>query len=149
LCAFIVSPLPSYLIVKSEKLSLLNSVVGYVEKDLSNRFNQFDSLIESVDFKKMERYDLTKLCVKKKWMCKSSNFLNQIIKKDLDGFDGSDDEKSSGSKSESSSDKSETESSESKEDEDEDEDDGEVSKFRLAEYGFSKMMKVDKKKIDI
>jgi len=84
--------------------------------------------------------------LKKKWICKSSNFLNQIIKKDLEGFDGSED-KSSESGSASSSDKSETETSESKEEEEGD--DGEVSKFRIAEYGLSKMMKVDKKKTNL
>jgi len=44
----------------------LNGVVNYVEQDLTNRIGEFDSLAESVDFKKVEKEDLTKLYSKKK-----------------------------------------------------------------------------------
>jgi len=54
----------------------------------------------------MDKEDLTKLYAKKKWLQKSSSFLNQIILKDMDD-------------SEEGSDKD----SEDKEEEDEDEDD--------------------------
>jgi len=79
---------------------LLNSIVSYVEKDLNNRVNEFDVLCGSVDFKKMEKEDLTKLYAKKKWLQKSSSFLNQIILKDM-----SDDEESKSSGDKSSDDK--------------------------------------------
>jgi len=47
----------------------------------------------------MEKEDLTKLYAKKKWLQKSSSFLNIIIMKDMD--DDDDDSKSSGSESKS------------------------------------------------
>jgi len=37
--------------------------------------------------KKMEKEDLTKLYAKKKWLQKSTSFLNQIILKDMDDDD--------------------------------------------------------------
>jgi len=43
----------------------LNGVISYVEQDLNNRVKDFDSLIESVNFKKIEKEDLTKLYSKK------------------------------------------------------------------------------------
>jgi hypothetical protein len=46
---------------------LLNGIISYVEKDLNNRVTEFDSLCENVNFKKMEKEDLTKLYAKKKW----------------------------------------------------------------------------------
>jgi len=95
----------------------LNGVLTYVEKDLTNRVGEFDSLIESVDFKKMEKEDLTKMYSKKKWLQKSSTFLNIIIMKDID---------SDGSKS--GSDKSSSEKSEEEEEEDEEEGGG-IPKF--------------------
>jgi len=45
---------------------LLNGVISYVEKDLTNRVSEFEGLCESVDFKKMEKEDLTKIYAKKK-----------------------------------------------------------------------------------
>jgi len=45
---------------------LLNGVISYIEKDLTNRVGEFDTLCESVDFKKMEKEDLTKLYAQKK-----------------------------------------------------------------------------------
>jgi len=66
---------------------LLNGILAYVEKDLSNRMGEFDALCESVNFKKMEKEDLTKLYAKRKWLQKSTSFLNQLILKDMD--DGS------------------------------------------------------------
>jgi len=74
----------------------LNGVISYIEKDLSNRVGEFDNLAESVDFKKMEKDDLTKLYAKKKWLQKSSTFLNQIILKDMEDSD----DKESGSEKE-------------------------------------------------
>jgi len=65
----------------------LSGVIGYIEKDLSNRVSEFDQLAECVNFKKMEKEDLTKLYAKKKWLQKSSSFLNQIILKDMDDSD--------------------------------------------------------------
>jgi len=44
---------------------LLNSVIAYVEKDLTNRVKEFDSLVSSIDFKKFEKEDLTKIYSKK------------------------------------------------------------------------------------
>jgi len=76
----------------------LNGIIAYVEKDLTSRQSEFDTLCESVDFKKMEKEDLTKIYAKKKWLQKSSSFLNQIILKDMS--DGSDGSEKSGSESE-------------------------------------------------
>jgi hypothetical protein len=45
---------------------------------------EFDSLVESVNFKKLEKEDLTKLYAKKKWLKNSKSFLNIIIMKDMD-----------------------------------------------------------------
>jgi len=87
----------------------LNGVIAYIEKDLNNRVSEFDQLAESVNFKKMEKYDLTKLYAKKKWLQKSSTFLNQIILKDMDDSDGS---------------KSEDEEKEDEEEEEEDDEEG-------------------------
>jgi hypothetical protein len=70
----------------------LNGILTYVEKDLNNRIGEFDKLVESVNFKKLEKEDLTKMYAKKKWLQKSSSFLNIIIMKDMD-----DDESGSGS----------------------------------------------------
>jgi len=44
---------------------LLNGIISYVEKDLTNRAQEFETLCESVNFKKMEKEDLTKLYGKK------------------------------------------------------------------------------------
>jgi len=88
----------------------LNGVLEYVEKDLTNRLAEFDSLVESVNFKKLEKEDLTKLYAKKKWLQKSSSFLNIIIMKDMDD-------------SASGSDKSDKDS-ETEEEEEEEEDGG-------------------------
>jgi len=66
---------------------LLNGIISYVEKDLNNRMSQFESLCDNVNFKKMEKEDLTKLYAKKKWLQKSTSFLNQIILKDMDDDD--------------------------------------------------------------
>jgi len=75
----------------------LNGIIAYVEKDLNNRVADFDNLVESVNFKKLEKEDLTKLYAKKKWLQKSSAFLNIIIMKDIasDDEEGSDSEKES------------------------------------------------------
>jgi len=62
----------------------------------------------SINFKKMEKEDLTKLYAKKKWLQKSSSFLNIIIMKDMDDSDGS----GSGSGSDKSSDEEEEEEEE-------------------------------------
>jgi len=43
----------------------LNGIIAYVEKDLNNRIGEFEKLTESVNFKKMEKEDLTKLYAKK------------------------------------------------------------------------------------
>jgi len=89
----------------------LNGILAYVEKDLTNRIGEFDKLVESVNFKKLEKEDLTKLYAKKKWLQKSSSFLNIIIMKDMDsGSDGSE--------------KSDKDSEEEEEEEDEDEESG-------------------------
>jgi hypothetical protein len=45
--------------------TLLNGVIAYVEKDLTNRVSEFDSLVQSIDFKKFEKEDLTKIYSKK------------------------------------------------------------------------------------
>jgi len=86
----------------------LNGILTYVEKDLNNRLSEFDKLVESVNFKKLEKEDLTKMYAKKKWLQKSSSFLNIIIMKDMD-----DDDESGSDKSE----KSETEEEEEEEEE--------------------------------
>jgi len=95
---------------------LLNGIIAYIEKDLTNRVSQFDTLAESVDFKKMEKEDLTKMYAKKKWLQKSSTFLNQIIMKDLQDSEGS------------GSDKDSDKSSEEEEEEEEEEDGGSSGK---------------------
>jgi hypothetical protein len=86
-----------------------------------SKVGEFDQLIESVNFKKIEKEDLTKFYSKKKWLQKSPTFLNQIILKDLDD----DDEEGSGSEKDS----------EEEEEEDEDEE----------EEGSSSVPKWDKK----
>jgi len=48
----------------------LNGIIAYVEKDLNNRLGEFDKLAESINFKKMEKEDLTKLYAKKKMVTK-------------------------------------------------------------------------------
>jgi len=53
---------------------LLNGVISYVEKDLTNRVGEFDKLCESVDFKKMDKEDLTKLYAKKNGYKKVPHF---------------------------------------------------------------------------
>jgi len=45
--------------------TLLNGVIAYVEKDLTNRMSEFDTLVSSIDFKKFEKEDLTKIYSKK------------------------------------------------------------------------------------
>jgi len=75
----------------------LNGIIAYIEKDLNARVGEFDSLAESVNFKKLEKEDLTKLYGKKKWLQKSSSFLNLIIMKDLDSEDGGSDKDSEAS----------------------------------------------------
>jgi hypothetical protein len=35
--------------------TLLNGIVNYTEKDLNNRYSTFENLIETVDFKKIEK----------------------------------------------------------------------------------------------
>jgi len=47
-------------------------------------------LIETVDFKKIDKEDLKKIYSKKKWLQKNQYFLNQIIIKDFSGSDKSD-----------------------------------------------------------
>jgi len=97
----------------------LNGILAYVEKDLNNRLGEFDKLAESINFKKMEKEDLTKLYAKKKWLQKSSSFLNIIIMKDMD-----DDSEGSGSSKDS-----EDEESESKESSDEEGGGGSLAVF--------------------
>jgi hypothetical protein len=46
---------------------MLNGVITYVEKDLNNRFSEFDSLCDSINFKKVDKELLLKLYSKKKW----------------------------------------------------------------------------------
>jgi len=48
----------------------LNGILTYVEKDLNNRMSEFDKLVESVNFKKLEKEDLTKMYAKKKMVTK-------------------------------------------------------------------------------
>jgi len=48
----------------------LNGILAYVEKYLTNRMGEFDKLVESINFKKMEKDDLTKLYAKKKMVTK-------------------------------------------------------------------------------
>jgi len=81
----------------------------------------------------MEKEDLTKLYSKKKWLQKSSSFLNQIIMKDMDDDDEDLSDKSS---------KSENETEESDEEES-------GFKFKLVPFNstMQNMMKIEKKKI--
>jgi len=76
---------------------ILEAIMTYVEKDLNTRYQEFDTLIENVDFRKMEKEALVKISKKKKWIKQSTNFLNQILLKDHD--DGSDSGSKSGSES--------------------------------------------------
>jgi len=78
---------------------LLNGVISYVEKDLTNRMSEFDSLVSNIDFKKLEKDDLKSLYKKKKWLQKSSTFLSIVVSKES----GSDSESGSGSDSDSKS----------------------------------------------
>jgi len=109
----------------------LNGIIAYVEKDLTNRVGEFDNLVASVNFKKLEKEDLTKLYAKKKWLQKSSTFLNIIIMKDMDS-DGSG----------SGSDKSDK-SSETEEEEDDEDEDGGIPHFDKKMHGNN--LVIDKK----
>jgi len=51
--------------LRFQEKTLLNGIISYVEKDLTNRVSEFDSLCENVDFKKFEKEDLQKLYSKK------------------------------------------------------------------------------------
>jgi len=114
----------------------LNGILAYVEKDLNNRITEFDNLVESVNFKKLEKEDLTKLYAKKKWLQKSSSFLNIIIMKDI----ASDDDGSGSEKDE--------DSEEEKEDEDEeDEEEGGKAKFDAKKLCVINHWKIEKNKI--
>jgi len=135
---YIVKNLKDY---KVSAKTLFNGIVAYVEKDLEKRFSQFETLIESVDFKKFEKDELLKVYTKKKWVQKCPAFLTIIVMKDVEsdsddksgsesGSDSSkssksdlDSSKSSKSDSDSSkSSKSESDSDSSKSEESEDED---------------------------
>jgi Ran GTPase-activating protein (RanGAP) involved in mRNA processing and transport len=87
---------------------------------LTKNLSEFDKLCESVNFKKMEKEDLQKLYSKKKWLQKSSTFLNQIILKDMEDSD----EEGSDKDSEEGSDK------DSEEEEEEEEEEGGIPKFQ-------------------
>jgi hypothetical protein len=66
---------------------ILNAIITYVEKDMTARYPEFDTLIENVDFKKMEKEELVKISKKRKWIKQSTNFLNQILLKDHESDD--------------------------------------------------------------
>jgi len=80
---------------------LLNGILSYVEKDLTNRVSEFEGLCEMVDFKKFEKEDLQKIYKKKKWIQKSSVFLNALLLKDADSEVSGSESKSDGSESKS------------------------------------------------
>jgi len=82
---------------------LLNGVIAYVEKDLTNRMKEFESLISNIDFKKLEKDDLKSLYKKKKWLQKSSTFLSIVVGKESGSDSDNSDSKSSGSSSSSDS----------------------------------------------
>jgi len=44
---------------------ILEAIMTYVEKDLNTRYQEFDTLIENVDFRKMEKEALVKISKKK------------------------------------------------------------------------------------
>jgi hypothetical protein len=56
----------------------LRGIMDYVEKD-EKRLSEFPSLLESVNFKKLEKEDLDSLYKKRKWLQKQSKFLHQMI----------------------------------------------------------------------
>jgi hypothetical protein len=61
--------------------------------DLNNRKVEFDTLMESVNFKKFEKEALLKLMKKHIWLKQSVPFLNIIVWKGMNDDDESDDEK--------------------------------------------------------
>jgi hypothetical protein len=68
---------------------------------LTNRYSELDSLIESIEFKKLDKEDLLKLYQKKKWIHDHNNFLNKIIAKDIEDDESGSESDKSGSDSDS------------------------------------------------
>jgi hypothetical protein len=83
---------------------------------LSSREEEFTSLANCVNFKKIDKDSLKKFGKKSKWLSKNKAWLSILVEKDSD--DEESDSEKSGSDSDSESEKSESES-ESEEDEDE------------------------------
>jgi len=94
--------------LKFSAKSLLLAVFAYVEKDTTNRVDEFPYLTENVNFKKIDKEDLLKYWQKKKWLQQVNSYLNVLISKDIEDDEESEEEKSdsesgSGSGSDSSS----------------------------------------------
>jgi hypothetical protein len=104
---------------------------------LTKNLSEFDKLCESVNFKKMEKEELSKLYSKKKWLQKSSTFLNQLILKDMD------DDDEDGSEKDSKDSDSDSEKDSEEEEESEEEEDG-GCKFKFSQ---GSTFKVEKNKI--
>jgi len=64
----------------------LNGVITYIEKDLSSRVSEFDSLCESVDFKKNGKRRFNKIIFKKKMVTKKFNILKSYYFKGYGRF---------------------------------------------------------------
>jgi len=133
--------------IKFPAKTVLNGIIQYIEKDIDSRKDEFDNLIENVDFGKVSKEYLMKLSKKSKWLKNNSTFLNQIVLKDNSDIDSSSKSDSESSKSEKSSDSDSSkssESSDSKSSSDED-DDGPTkfnSKLSSTTFKFSKKNKI-------
>jgi len=135
--------------IKDFKVSakvLLNGIISYVEKDLEKRVEEFETLCERVDFRKIEKDELLKVYKKKKWIQKSSTFLSALVLKDAENEEDSDEKDSDESKSDSEkSDKDSKEKSNSKEESEEQESSDEESKDGL--FVLDKKMSSDCKSV--
>jgi len=92
---------------------VLKGILAYVEGDMKNRVGEFESLIQSVNFKKIDKDELKKYGKKSqdKWLTKNTAWLNVIVSKNSDESEDtkdSDESSKSGSDSESKSSESES-----------------------------------------
>jgi hypothetical protein len=129
--------------LKFNEKGLLRKIVEFVEKDIDQRKDDFDFLMERVDFRKVSSKELKKLRKEKEWLQNNTKFLQKIISIKLDKSKSSEDEKSSDDDSEDSksSKSSESETSESEESDDE----GVKAKFDIFDTSKSSFFKFEKK----
>jgi hypothetical protein len=107
----------------------LNKFYNKKKEDLTNRTEQLESLLSTVNFKKFEKEDLVKIGKKSKdrWLSKNSTWLSIIVSKNSDNE--SDSDKSSDSDSDKSSDSGSDSEKSSNSEEEEEEEGGSLPEF--------------------